>query len=394
MQTKQGPLAGVRVIDLGRFVQGPMASVLLSDLGADVIKVEIPEVGELGRRVSLQEDGFSGFFEALNRGKRSITANLKTPGGRQVIERLIERSDVLVENFIPGTMESFGLGYDAARALNPRLVYASGCGYGPFGPNRARPMFDQVAQGVAGLMDFLTPHGGEPHVAFATADPAGAVFLALGVVSALYARQQTGEGQHVYASLIGACMALESPTITTALRRRSVPYPKRRSHSTTGQFLCRDGKWLVVAANDQPMWLRMCAAHDREDLTREHRFRHGRARTENDVELEGILEQEFLRRDRDDWVERLRAADVPVGPINSFVDLAADPDARANEYIASRPHPRYGEIEIVGSAIQMSATPLAIEAGAPELGSDTPAVLKGLGYSDEEVAALVIDGAV
>lgn len=393
--SSQGPLAGVRVLDFSRFMQGPLAAGLLCDMGAEVIKVEVPEVGELGRRVSADADGFSPFFECLNRGKRSLTVDLRSEGGIEIVHRLIERSDVLVENFTPGVMERLGLAYEDVKALNPSVIYASGSGYGHRGPNRAAPMFDNIGQGVAGLMDYSAPYmNGEPHTTFGIADPSGGVFLALGIVTALYERQQSGLGQHVGASLVGSCIALERLFVTASLRHEKVKYPRRRGHSTSGQFLCKDGKWLVLSASDQPQWLALCKVMDRLDLAEDHRFRHGRARTEAYEVLEPIMEAEFLKRDRDEWIELIRAAHIPVGPINSYVDLIHDEDVLANEYVLQRSHPRWGNYWVVGSPISFDRTPVEIATVAPDLGADSADILADLGYTADEVAELVISNVI
>lgn len=389
------PFRGVQVLDFTRFVQGPLATRLLSDLGARVIKVETREEGDMARRVSLQRDGYSGFFEAYNRGKRSLTLDLRKPRGREVALRLAASCDVLVENFRPGVMDGLGLGYEVVRALNPAVIYASGSGFGTAGPSAQRPAFDQVAQGVAGFMDLVGHHDGEPHLALpGLADQTGGVFLALGIASALYARAQTDVGQKIEVSLLGSCIALQAAEITGSIRSGAVKYPERRSHATAGQFECADGRWLVIAANDQRMWLNLCAALGREDLATEHRYRHGRARTENRAALEPVLEQEFRRRPLAEWLRILADTDVPAGPINSYLDLLTDPDVQRNEYIISRQGSRWGASNVVGTPLKFGGTPAEIGTDAPELGADTAAVLREAGYGDDEIAELAIDEVV
>lgn len=385
------PLRGIRVVDFTRFVQGPYAAAILADLGAEVIKIEERHTGEMGRRVTLQSDGFSGFFDAYNRGKKSVTLDLARPEGREVALRLIATCDVLVENFRPGVMDKLGLGYADARAANPKLIYASGSGYGTLGPGRDRPMFDQVGQAVAGFMDFVGHPIGEPRLAIpGLADQVGAIYLALGVVTALFARERLDIGQQLEASLLGSCIALQTAEITGAMRRGKVRYPRRRSHSTAGQFKCRDDKWIVIAANTEPMWRGLIKAMGREDLALEHNYRHGRARTQHADELEPVLEQEFVKRDRDDWVHLLNEHNVPAAPVNSYLDLPDYPDVSANGYVVERKDSRWGPINVTAHPIRYSATTLSPTIDAPEVGEHSASVLAELGYSEQEVADLVI----
>jgi crotonobetainyl-CoA:carnitine CoA-transferase CaiB-like acyl-CoA transferase len=387
-------LAGVRVLDFTRFQQGPYATRLLADMGADVIKVERPG-GEWDRRLRAGADGFSGFFEAFNRGKRSVAVDLAAEAGRDVVRRLAGQVDVVVENFRFGVMDRMGLGCDVLRADNPGLVYAGACGYGPNGPNREEPMFDMVGQAVSGVAEFVKGFDDRPRLATrGFADASGAVFLALAIVSALFARTRTGRGQRVDASLVGACLGMHTGEVTVSLRNRSLFYPRQRVASTSGQFVCADDRWLVIAASDQRMWKHLCAALDRLDLRDEPRFAAGALREQRRDELERILEAAFRARPRDEWLARMRDNGVPAGPVNTFLDLPGDPDVRANGYLVDVDDPRWGLIQFVGPPFHLSETAPSIGGPAPRCGEHTAEVLRELGWSETESQALSANGVI
>ena len=384
-----GPLEGVKVLDFTRFQQGPYATRLLADLGAHVLKVERPG-GEWDRRLRVAPDGFCGFFHGLNRGKHSIGIDISTEEGREIVLRLAAECDVVVENFRPGVMDRLGLGYDELKAVNATIIFAAGSGYGPNGPSSAEPMYDMVAQAVSGVSDFNRSPEGTPRLATrGYADAAGGVFLALGVMTALFTRATTGVGQRVDASLVGACLGLHAPEITLSLHQEKLFRPHRRVTSTSGAFRCRDDRWLVIAATDQKLWSNLCAALGREDLFRDERFAYGVIRERNRDTLEPIVEEVFLGKDRDDWLPIMRAHHVPVGPVNSFLDLAEDPDALANGYIVEQDDRRWGTQKVVGHPFHLSATPARVGNWTPELGEDTRAELRTAGFSDEEIDGLL-----
>ncbi len=394
-QASYVPLASIRILDFTRYQQGPYATVMLGDMGAEVIKVEDRERGDLGRRLWREPDGFSAFFEALNRGKRSITLDVRKPEGREVALRLVGRCDVVVENFRPGVMDRLGLGYEHARKVNPRVIFASASGFGPRGPRGRWPSFDQVAQAASGWMHALGGPEGEPRLGLpGMMDQIGAMILAWGITTALLARERTGVGQSVDASLLGTAIALQAVDVTHSLRTGRVNYPRRRTTPIVGHFQCADGRWLMVGAVDPKMWLNLCQALDRPDLPTDPRFKNGYVRETNHLELEAELEQAFLTHDRDTWIRLLREADVPVGPANTYVDLREDEDAHANEYVVRRDDSRWGDLEVVGCPVRLSATPARVGDDAPELGADTDAVLRELGFSEAEVAKLRADAVI
>jgi CoA:oxalate CoA-transferase len=387
--TGTGALGGIRVLDFSRFQQGPYATRLLADMGAHVLKVERPG-GEWDRRLRATPDGFSGFFYALNRGKHSIGIDITTEEGRQIVLKLAEVCDVVVENYRPGVMDRLGIGYDDLQRINPRIIFGAANGYGPDGPHSHEPMFDMVAQAVSGVSDFNQSVDGTPRLATrGYADAGGGVFLAMGIISALYARERTGQGQRVDASLVGACLGLHAPEITLSLNQNRLDRPQRRVTSTSGAFRCRDDKWLVIAATDQKLWTHLCTALDRPDLFGDERFRYGAIREQNRDILEPIVEETFLTRDRDDWIPIMRANRIPVGPVNTFLDLGDDEDALANGYIVVQDDPRWGEQKVVGHPFHLSATPAYVGNWTPELGEDTENELLRAGYSRADVAALV-----
>ncbi|MET7401658.1 CoA transferase [Dactylosporangium sp. NPDC005572] len=393
-EIRPGALDGVKVLDLTRFLQGPYATRILADLGAEVIKVERPG-GEWDRRLRQAPDGYAGFFTGLNRGKKSIAVDITRPEGRDIVKALARECDVVVENFRLGVMEKLGLGYDTLREENPQLIYAAASGYGPLGPRSNEPMFDMVAQAVSGLSDFVRTPDGAPRLASrGMADSAGAVFLAMGILTALLAKERTGRGQRVDGSLVGSCLAMHTAEVTIALHGDEVQRTQGRVTSTSGAFRCRDDRWVVIGATDQKVWNGLTTALDRLDLRDDPRFAKSRIREQHRDILEPILEETFLTADRDTWVERMRDNGVPVAPVNTFVEAARDPDVLANGFVVEQPDATWGTIRTVGSPFLLSVTPARVGGWTPELGADTTDVLKDLGVPPDRIDELVAHGVV
>ena len=389
-----GAMAGLRVLDFTRFLQGPYATRLFADMGAEVIKVERPG-GEWDRRLRVAPDGFAGFFHGLNRGKRSVAIDLQHPEGAELALRLAGGCDVVVENFRPGVMERLGLGYEQFRAVNPSIIYAGASGYGPEGPRNQEPMYDMVAQAVSGVSDFMRAPDGTPRLATrAMADSAGAMFLAMAVLAALVVKERTGEGQRVDASLVGACLGMHTAEITIALHEDKVFRPQGRVTSTSGAFICGDGQWLVIGATDQKLWHGLMTALGRPDLHEDERFARSRTREKNRAELEPLLERQFLTRDRADWLEVLHENNVPVAPVNSFLDLAHDPDVLANGYILEQDDRTWGRIKVVGHPFHMTGTPATVRDWTPELGEHSVSELARVGVSGADIELLIAAGVV
>jgi CoA:oxalate CoA-transferase len=385
---------GIRILDFTRYQQGPFATVLLSDMGAEVIKVEEPG-GEPGRGTGRGRDGFSAYFEAHNRGKKSIVLNMKTEEAREAVRRLVPRFDVVVENFRPGVMEKWGLRYQELRAIRSDIILASASAWGRRGPWAMRPGYDHVAQALSGVM--YEQGGGpdqEPHALIGGfADQIGAMMLAFGVASALYVRAATGRGQHIDVSLIGAMTALQAMPLTRFLRTGSQPGFQFRRSATYTHYRCADGKYVAIAANTQEMWQRFCQA-GAPWLASDPRFAEPFGRFENKMELVAALEELFLTRPSEEWTRLLTEADVPNAPVLDYAGVASHPQFYENGYIQEIDHPNLGPMRVPGPAVHMSETPEAIQGGGPELGQHTEEVLLGAGYSWEEIEGLRRAGAI
>lgn len=385
-----GPLDGIRVLDFTRWQQGPWATVMLGDMGAEVIKLEERTTGDLGRALGRQPDGFCAYFEAHDRNKKSITVDVRTPEGRAIALKLVEHVDVLAHNFRPGVMDRLGLGYEAVKAVNPRIIYASASGFGPVGPLATRPSYDVIGQAMGGIM--VTQGGGpegEPHMVMpGVADQVGAMYFAYGISMALIARERFGFGQQVDASLYGSQIALQAMNVTMALRNGVHQRSRPRGNPTFKPYGCQDGKWLAVGVLDPAVFPRLCQAVLRPDLATDPRFAEPFARCANADALEVELSAAFAGDTRAAWLERLIAGDVPCGPVQDYIEMGSDPQALENGYITTVDHPNLGSLRVVGSPVRLSETPASITMPAPELGQHTEEILLNLGYDWEQIAAL------
>jgi len=390
------PLEGIRILDFTRYQQGPFATVMLADMGAEVWKVEEPNGGDFGRRMWKEPDGYTGFFEAMDRGKKSICIDLRQPEGRDIALRLGEMSDVVVENFRPGTMEGWGLGYEAFKARNSRVIYAQATGWGTKGAMAKYPSFDQIAQAYSG---FAQHSGGgpgfRPEVPYpGIADQSGAMNLAFGIMTAMFVRERTGIGQKIEVSLLGTQLALQSPELQHYLHFGWERPREFRAAPTVGQFECADGKWVMVVGIDQKFWPRLTAALGVDELTDDPKFKKGYPRWINRAELEPLLEAAFRAKDSAHWLARLRECDVPASVVNSYAELSEEEQPRANGYIVEQEHPRFGKQRVVGLHMQLSETPGVVGSAAPELGADTFEVLEAVGLARDELNELERRGVI
>ncbi|HLZ72804.1 MAG TPA: CoA transferase [Dehalococcoidia bacterium] len=393
-----GALDGVRVLDVSMVVQGPQAGQLLADLGADVIKVELPGSGDFARGLVISaDDPRSAMFYALNRGKRSISLDLRTEAGKTVLRRLAQGADVLLSNFKPGTLDGWGLGYYDLAALNPRLIYATGSAFGPVGPDAEREGADINGQAAGGLLSTTGEDGSFPSpVGAFIADHAASQNLAAGVLAALYARERTGRGQRVDVSLLGGQIWSQATEITQYLLSGQVPGRANRGHPAVGGvwrvFATADGH-LAIAGARAPLWAGFCRAIERPDLIDDPRFSQGSAREARWPELYSLLEAIFRTHSTDEWCTRLRAEGQRYAPLHDYAEVAADPQVWANGYLIDVEHPQWGRIAAIGSPIRFSETPSNPGSIAPEVGQHTEEVLLEAGFSWQEIAELREQGA-
>ena len=394
-----GPLDGLRVLDLTRYQQGPYATSLLADLGAEVIKIEPRPDGEWGRLTEREADGYSPYFETYNRGKKSLTLDIRAEAGRAVIERLLPDIDILVENFRPGYLDGIGLGYEDLRAKNDRLIYASASAFGSEGPLATRPGYDHIAQAVSGLMvEQAGGPGSEPVPALPGAtDQFSAVMFALGIVSAVVARERTGRGQHVDVSLLGSTLALQGRQVARFLKSGKQGRKRIRRSALYSHYKTSDG-WVAIAAHNPRTWGPLCTALGEPRLDDDERFADPWERHRNGDELEELLELRFAMRTNAEWLDTLVRNEVPCGAVNDYSTLFSD-DALAeqmdaNGYIAAVEHATFGTLRVVGSAMRFSDTPIVELGRAPELGEHSELILEEAQYSWEEIERLRRDDVI
>lgn len=373
------PLDGVKVLDFSRFLAGPYCTMLMADMGAEVVKVERPGSGDETRALGPPFlDGESVYFLSINRNKRSLTLNLQNPQGQEIARRLLTKADVLIENFLPGKMAEFGLSYEEALRLNPRLVYCSISGYGQNGPDAQVPAYDLMIQGEGGVAGLTGDPSGPPYkVGVSQADIAGGLFAFQGILLALLARAQTGRGQLVDISLLDCQVALLTYQAGIYLATGESPTRMGNQHPTIAPYetyRCRDG-YINLGVGNEAQWRNFCRAAGNAALADDPRFRTNADRVRHRQELNAVLEPLIQQRTRQEWVELMRAAGVPCGLIRSVQEVCESPQVRAREMIVTIDHPTAGRVRLTGLPIKLSETPGAVETPPPLLGQHTAEVL-------------------
>ena len=389
MSDKKAPLSRYTVLDLTRVRAGPTAVRQLADWGANVIKIEPPE--KMDRSIGMGGARHGPDFQNLHRNKRGLTLNLKTESGRAAFMRLVRRADVVVENFRPEVKERLGIDYEACRAENPRIVYASVSGFGQDGPYRFRPGFDQIAQGMGGLMSITgLPGQGPVRVGVPIADLAAGLYTAIGILIALLQRDVDGEGQLVHTSLLEAQIAMLDFQAARWLIGNEVPEQAGNNHPTsipTGTFRTSDG-YINIASGGEPMWRRICEVLSAEDLRDHPDFSDSEARSRNREQLNAKLGEYFLQKSSHEWIEELNEAGVPCGPIYRIDEMWSDPQVRHLEMPRVVNHGLLGEIKVVRNATNLARDANVAYRPAPERGEHTIDILREFGFSDEEIETL------
>jgi len=381
-------LSHLRVIDLTRVRAGPTAVRQLADWGAQVVKIEMPAALDESEGIGGPREDSD--FQNVHRNKRGMTLNLKSEEGVAILKKMVERADVVVENYRPDVKDKLGIGYEALAAVNPRLVYASISGYGEDGPYRLRPGFDQIAQGMGGLMSITgLPGQGPVRVGIPIADLCAGIFCAWGIAMAIIEREKSGQGQWVQSSLLQAQLFMLDFQAARWLMKGEVAKQAGNNHPTsipTGVYRTRDG-YMNLAASGHRIWLRLCNEIGAPELATHPDYATGAARSDNRDALHAELERRFLERDTADWVETLNRAGVPSGPIYSIDQAFADPQVRHLGIAETLDDTTY-----LGQPVTLSRTPSRVVSHPPELGEHTVDVLRELGYDDAGIERLKNQG--
>jgi crotonobetainyl-CoA:carnitine CoA-transferase CaiB-like acyl-CoA transferase len=390
-----GALEGTVAIDVSGHVAGPYAGSLLGDLGCEVIKVELPDGGDTHRGRNPKYEGYSPSFRVLNRNKKSVTLNLREKKGREILLRLLETADILIENFRPPTRQRLGLDYERLSKLNPKLIHCSISGYGQSGPYRDKPGFDTIGQALSGMLSLVTDFDNPKVAGFSITDHSSGIFAAHGIMAALLARQKTARGQFVDVSLLQVSLAFIESHVADYLNGGEAVsrdnFPRGRIYC----FVCADTKPLVIhLSGHQEAWEGLLKAAGRMDLLEDARFATRKDRTERHWEIVRILQETFRTQPREHWLRRLDASDIPNAPISSIQEVFNDPQVKHMGIPKQIDHPKMGKSNLIGSPINLSGTPAQFFRPAPLLGEHTEEVLARLGYDGDAIKEFRASGVI
>lgn len=383
-----GPLAGVRVLDLTWVLSGPYAAMTLCDLGAEVIKVERPPYGDIARTTGPFIGDESAYFLSINRGKGSVSLDLRAPEGKDAFLRLVQRADVVIENFTPGVMAKLGLDFATLSARNPRLIMCSISGFGQTGPDRELPALDVIVQGAGGVMSITGEPGGRPvRPGLSLGDIAAGMYAAIGILAALHERERSGRGQYIDVSMLDCQLAVLENAFARYFATGQPPGPLGTRHPAATPFQAfptADG-FIVVALSwgTENQWQLLCGFLGLAGLIDDERFETSGKRTANHALLEPILNEAFRRRTTAAWLADFRPAGIPSGPLNTIPQAAAMPQVAAREMIVEQPHPKLGTVRLINHPVKFSRTPGAVRGAPPSVGQDTRRILRDIGGLDD-----------
>lgn len=386
------PLENIKILDLTRVLAGPYCTMTLADLGAEVIKVEIPGQGDDSRAFGPYVENESAYFMSLNRSKESITLNLKQDKAKNILKQLVEKVDVLVENFKPGTMEKLGLGYDVLKEINPRIIYAASSGFGHYGPYSQRPAYDGVVQAMGGIMSITGQKDGEPtRVGPSVGDILAGLFTSIGILAAINKRNVDGAGAKIDVSMLDCQVAVLENALARYFVTGVSPKPEGNRHASIVPFEpfdTSDGKIMIAAGNDN-LWRKLCHSIERDDLAMDERFITNPLRNENYNDLRPLLAAEIKMKTTDVWQNLFIESGVPSGPINNVEMVVKDEQVLARNMIQEVLHPVAGLMHLPGIPIKISDCDDNIRFSAPTLGQHTDVILnRYLGYTSDEIEIL------
>jgi len=380
-----GALDGIKVLEMANYISGPFASMLLADLGATVIKIEMPGQGDPFR--GWGEVPYSPTFCSLNRNKQSLSLNVQEAEGKEIFMRLARDADVIIENMRPGVLDRMGIGYEAVRAINEKIVYCSISGYGSDGPYRDRPGYDTIGQAMGGLLSVLTDLDNPKGTGASLSDLLTGLYACYAVQGALIGRERNGTGQKVETSLLQATVAFGAENAVRYLASGVIPDRNTRVHmAQVYAFAAADGLPFVIhLSSPQKFWHSLAKAIDRPELKDDPRFVNKEARIKNYNALDAILKEKFATGPRDHWLNLLKQHDVPSAPLLNLKEVFEDPQVNHLGMLVEMAHPRMGKVRLVGSGIRMSETPPQMNLPPPTAGENTEQILAELGYGEESV---------